>query len=265
MKKYIALIQNFVVVFFGVLLFFNITSCKSNKELVSSSSLRNLSTKKIIRNHTRNSFKHKTVSAMMSANLHRANKALKANIKLRVKKDSIVWLSASKFGITFAKFIATRDSVKVYNKFDKTYFAGDFTIVQKILGAPVDFLQLQNILFGQALVSIDSEDYHSSVFKNSYKLEPKKEQELLSYFFLFDPSNFKIKQQTIQEIATKKTMNVAYDSYQKINNTFFPKKMEVTSNSKENSIAIDFKRVAFDQKLSFPFHIPSNYQKISIK
>lgn len=241
------------------------TNCKSVNKVLDVRA-KSLSAKKIIDNHHRAEFKHNTFSAALHTEIQKPRQ-LSANIRLRAKKDEVIWMSVSKLGINIAKFVATKDSLKFYNKLNKTYFEGDFSIVQQLLGAPIDFFQLQNLLLGQAFVDFNDTNYESSIVKNKHHLKPKEQGNFLSYLFWLDPVHFKINQQVIEQKNPKRFMDVNYVEYQQVNGEFFPKKMQITSKSEDGvaAIEVDFRRVILGHSLSFPFKIPDNYQKISSK
>ncbi|MCB0807539.1 MAG: DUF4292 domain-containing protein, partial [Bacteroidales bacterium] len=50
--------------------------------------------------------------------------------QLRMRKDSAIWVSFSPaLGIEMARLLITEDSVKFINRINKTYFAGDYRVV----------------------------------------------------------------------------------------------------------------------------------------
>jgi len=248
-----------------LVLFSLLTNCKSVNKAVDVRA-KNISTEKIISNHQRSKFKGETYTATLHTEIQKPRN-LSANIRLRAERDQVIWMSVSKLGINIAKFLATKDSVKFYNKLTKTYFEGDFSIVQQVLGASIDFYQLQNLLLGQAVVNLKSDEYKSSITSNNYQLRSKIKDSPLSYLFWVDPAHFKIKQQNINQKNPKRSMSVNYSEFQEVEGEFFPKKMQIISQSNDDMAAvnIDFRRVTIGNSLSFPFKFPENYQKISVK
>ena len=71
-----------------------------------------------------------------------------ANLALRLRRDSIIWVSASLVGIEGVRAVLTRDSVRVLNRLEKTYFSGGYDYLSKLLNVPVSFVQMQALLLG---------------------------------------------------------------------------------------------------------------------
>ena len=71
-----------------------------------------------------------------------------ANMSLRIRRDSVIWLSGSLVGIEGVRALLTPDSVLVVMPLQREYFAGGYRFLSQTLGVPVTFLQLQAILLG---------------------------------------------------------------------------------------------------------------------
>jgi Domain of unknown function (DUF4292) len=74
-----------------------------------------------------------------------------ANLSLRMRRDSIIWVSAGLAGIEGVRAVLTHDSVRVMNRLDKTYFSGGYDYLSKLLNVPVSFAQMQALLLGDYL------------------------------------------------------------------------------------------------------------------
>ena len=74
-----------------------------------------------------------------------------ANIALRLRRDSIIWVTAGLLGVEGVRAVLTRDSVRVINKLEKTYFTGGYDYLSKLLNVPVSFAQMQALVLGDYL------------------------------------------------------------------------------------------------------------------
>ena len=74
----------------------------------------NLSAKKLIKKNSEFQFDKRSIKASLS--LKYRGKAELPNLKasLRIVKDSIIWISVSKFSIPLAKVIITKDQIQFY-------------------------------------------------------------------------------------------------------------------------------------------------------
>lgn len=244
-----------------------ITSCKTNKKAVDSNTIQVISTKKIINNHYNNNFHQKTIVAKLNAKYSDKKTSATINIKLRIEKDKTIWMSATKFGIPLAKVLITPTRVSYYEKLEGTYFDGDFSLLSKFLGTELDYEKVQNILLGQAILNLKKEKYDSKIDNKLYELSPKKDNEIYGILFFMNPDNFKLNRQEIRNSSKNQSLSVSYPRYKSIKGEQFPENIDIKAIENKNltTINIEYRSVEFNEKLTFPFSIPSGYKEISLK
>ena len=255
-------------IFYKVVLIFLVifTSCKSNKSTVDAS-INNISTKKIINNHYNSNFNQKTINARINAKYKDDKTSVSFSIKLRLEKDKTIWMSATKFGIPVAKVKITPTRVVYYEKMQRTYFDGDFSLLSKWLGTELDYEKVQNILLGQAVLNLKKGKYNSTIDHKLYQLKPKKDVELFGILFFLNPDNFKVNRQEISNQEKQQLLSVSYPDYSKIKGEQFPKNINIRAidHKKLTTINIEYRTVEFNENLTFPFSIPNGYKEISLK
>ena len=57
---------------------------------------------------------------------------------MRVKSDEIIWLSATML-VPIAKVIISKDNLRFYERFQKTYFDGDLNAINSILKTKINY------------------------------------------------------------------------------------------------------------------------------
>lgn len=241
-----------------------VTSCKSTKT-VSSSAIVSMSSKKIVKNHYAVEFDKNTITANIKARYSDAIKSQVISIKLRMQKDSTIWMSGRFLGIPMAKILITPTKVSFYEKLGKTYFEGDFKLLSDFLGTEVDYEIVQNLLIGQAILDLKTQKFNVEVEVDSYKLELKKQENLFDLLFWMHPTNFKIKRQEVRQPRLQKKMSVSYE-YQKVMDVVFPKKIDIMAIDKVDRVFIEleYKYVEFEKRVRFPFKIPAGYKEIQL-
>lgn len=237
-------------------------SCKA--KIVEGSTAIAASSKNIVKNHYEHQFDKKTINARLKAVYTDTNNLQTVTIKLRLEKDKTIWMSGTMLGIPFAKIIITPTNVQFYEKLNKTFFVGDFTLLSDFLGTDVDFKIIQNLLIGQSILDLKEKKYSAKVQGNTYLLTPKKQEELFDILFWINPVNFKVNKQEVRQELEQKRLTVNYTEYQKIKDEVFPKTINITAVEKASRTFIDleYKSVEFDRNLSFPFKIPQGYKEI---
>ncbi|PCJ00638.1 MAG: hypothetical protein COB15_02375 [Flavobacteriales bacterium] len=261
----------------GVFLF----SCKvQEKENVKIKiKIKHRSSKFLIKKLKEKEFNFKTISSKAAVSvIDNANKKTSFKVHLRIRKDSIIWMSISKLGIEAARVIITTDSLKLIDRFKKEYFLGDFKYINKLFGTDLDYQMLEALLMGNSLDFDEDEKIHSRVDrkkelyflstekKRKVKKEIKKEKEKIkkeAQVLWLDPISFKIKELLLSSPETNRSLSGVYSDYKILETQLIPDKIrfELKSNS-TTTIEIDYSKFSSGKSLTFPFKISSKYVEI---
>lgn len=227
---------------------------------------KNAEAAKVIRQHYKNEADFNTLTAKLRATYQDEEKSQSVNLSFRMKKDSAIWMSASVLGFPVAKALITPQRVSYYEKVSKTYFEGDFSLLSKWLGTPLDFQKLQNLLIGQSIYDLREDKYELSQSVRGYELSPTSRASV-KRMFLLDPATFKAIAQQLAQESQHRSVTVTYSDYQKVSNILFPKEIKIIANEggKSTNIDLTYRAVEFNREVSFPFDIPSGYEEISVE
>jgi hypothetical protein len=242
-----------------------LVGCKSTKSITSSEELNNkLSSKQLIKEHTKQEAKFKTLQSKVKVEYIRGSKSQSHTINLRIEKDKIIWLNAT-FSLVRAKITPTK--VSFYNKLDNTFFEGDFSLISDLLGTELNFENLQNLLLGQALYNLNNDSYEADVHESSYLLIPKEQNTLFETFFLLNPKHFKMDSQQLAQALENRMLQIDYKNYQEVEKQVFPKEIRIIAleGNEETIINMEFKSISLNNELRFPFRIPSGFDEIVIR
>ncbi|EDP70913.1 hypothetical protein FBALC1_00477 [Flavobacteriales bacterium ALC-1] len=240
-------------------------SCKSSKSVIASGEASNkLSAKQVIKEHQKSDANFKTMNARVAIDLIQGEKEQGHTFSLRVEKDKVIWLSAS---LGMARMMITPEKVRFYNKLDNEYFDGDYKLLSDFVGVDLDFMKVQNILLGQAIYNLKDEPHQVAVNANSYALSPKDQNALLELFYLINPSHFKMDSLQLFQQLKKRILQVDYQSYQEVDKQVLPQNIRIVAVEDRDEVAItmEFKSVALNGEVRFPFKIPKGYKEIVIK
>ena len=239
-------------------------SCGSTKTITNRADIKEESSKRVLKKHSKKNFDKNTLSADLKLKFNKSGSSQSMTVKLRLEKDKAIWLSGSVFGFTVAKALITPNRVTYYVKINKTYFDGDFSEINKLLGAELDFNMLQSLLLGDALFAMNAKNYESTIDQEAYMLTPSQGSELADLLFWIHPINYKIEKQEIRTLENNRFLSIKYTDYQEIDTSYIPGTVEVlVKENKDNaSIQFDYKSVKLDQDVSFPYKIPSGYKRI---
>ena len=204
----------------------------------------------------------------------------KTNLRgqLRIKNDSLTWLSFSPaLGIEAARILLSNDTVKFINRLNKTYFVGEYTILDSLLNTTIDYSILQSMILGNDITQYDVNKYRSTIDGGLYRItiqerrKIKKEMksgELSSKVLVqnvwLNPDNFRIKRVDLKELGDdNKKLDVTYDDFMQIEDQLFPSKIIINVVSQKSiTINVDILKLKLNEPLGFPFKVPKKYEKM---
>ncbi|MDX1603097.1 MAG: DUF4292 domain-containing protein [Salinimicrobium sediminis] len=220
----------------------------------------------VVASHYENEVDVNTMQGKLSLNYQTEERNQSVTVNFRMKKDETIWMSGQLLGIPLAKVMITPNSVQFYEKITGTYFDGDFSLLSDLLGTPLDFQKVQNLLLGQAIYDLRDERYKLTESTRGYQLEAVN-NEFLKRMFLLDAGNFKALAQQLGQPRENRSVTVTYPQYQKVEGQLFPGQIQILANDGAENTRIDmtFRGIEFNVPVSFPFSIPSGYEEITIE
>ena len=219
------------------------------------------------------------LSAKFSAEYTVDKKKTTLSGQLRIKHDSIIWISISPLlGIEMARIELTNDSAKYLNRIGSTYFLRDISYINELLNKTLDFDMVQAFMLGNDFSFYENGKFRAGIEKSSYKLVTAERHKLKKYVrnnedvadiplqhIWLDPSNFKITKVLVKEIDNdNRKFEANYAAFQLISGQLFPTELsfDIETGTKKVNIKVSYSRIVLDQQLSFPFKIPANYKPI---
>lgn len=217
-------------------------------------------------------------SAKFSAEYSNKGKENSFNGQIRIRKDSLIWISLTPMlGIEAVRLMISQDSVKMINRLNDTYFIGDYEYLNRFLNTNIDFDLLQAFLLGNDLQFYEDGKFRVSIDRGEYKLSTgerrklkkfvRNSQENLKVFIQnlwLDPVSFKITHADVKEIRRDNIrLESTYGAFEAIEDQPFPRKMMYIIWA-DNTIRVkaDFSKLALNIPMPFPFKIPASYQPV---
>lgn len=246
----------------GVLL---ITSCKPKQYIAETDATKPIKSEKLIRNHYELDKDFKTAYIKAAVSYKDAKESLNLSADIRILKDEKILISIRFFGITMAKGLITPTEVKYYEKTGSNFFEGDYSTLSNWLGTDLDFTKVQNMLIGEAFDDLNAGSYTSSIENGMYKLQDNATNNTLKTF-LFEASLYMIKKQQIEQQSKNRKLSVDYPNHKQYDKISFPTalQIEALNDKKKTNIDIEYTSVKFNDELSFPYSVPSGYERTFI-
>jgi hypothetical protein len=254
-----------------LILLFIVTACKSNKAIVETTTdVKKMASRKIVKKHLANRFTANTLESKIKVrytnNRGSLRKRHQFTVRLRMKKDSVIWMRGNK-AITVFKARITPESFSFYSPVSKEYFEGDYSLLEKMLGVQLTFSQLQDLLLGKSIFEMKGKRFNSEVADNSYKLTPKVQERLFDVFFRVNPKHFKLDQLLLLNEEKNQSLRINYKRYDKLKDDLIPTRVEINATEGEDAytwINMEYRSLKLNEPIKLPFKIPSGYKRIEL-
>ncbi len=185
------------------------------------------------------------------------------DIKLRMRRDSSIWLSLSMIGIEGGRALITPDSIKMINRLDGTYLAEPFSYFQKKYNVPLSFISLQEMLIGNAPDRNDI-GWRSDRDSTHYILTKSLDAEQLLY--RVHGETFLLENMELSNLRMQQYLKIANANFEAVSTKKLPTVRAIQIKSADLQqpllIGIDFSKVESpDTAPNMQFEIPDNYKR----
>ena len=190
-----------------------------------------------------------------------------ANVSLRMRRDSIIWVSAGLVGVEGVRAVLTRDSVRVLNRIEHTYFTGGYDYLSKLLNVPVSFAQMQALVLGDYL-SAPAGTTPTVATEEAGRQRVSYPQAGVVIERLLQAGTGRVQQMRVSDAATKRNLTVDYTDFRPLEqqpdlpfaHATFIQAQQPTSGVV--TAAINYSKVnAGRERLAFPFNVPKGYKR----
>ena len=283
------------IIILGVAIAFS--ACAKKTEIIKPQKLQSRSPKYLIKKLNAHKQDFDYLFAKFTARTNFDNKKLNFKGSIRIKSDSIIWLSFTKLGgIELVRIVLTQDSIKFINKWDKEYYTGKLNDLKDFGGISVEYKVLEDLLTGMPFDFDPNGKYKSSNDYYYYLLSLKakskvrkatqmmgedslltlemqdkrydkaiskvpEDELILKNYYLF-PESFLLAKQSVNLIAQQQAIEIAYDNYEIIDDFYtfaFNQIIRIASKDKSSRLDIKYTTIKLNEKLAFPFKISKKY------
>lgn len=192
----------------------------------------------------------------------------KAKIKIRMKKDSLIWASiTATVGIEGLRCMITKDTVKIMDRMKKVYIVSDFRSISDKVNFKIDFDMLQSIILG----NMPFKDYDvAKVKKEGRYLKIAQREREIDIENYINPATKRLEQLLMKDPKTQNSLQLQHKGFEASGNVALPKSTQIIINYlnknsnkfEKTKIKIDqLKMQISDEALRFPFKVPEKYEK----
>tara|TARA_B100001939_G_C16869000_1_gene585450 strand:+ start:351 stop:1190 length:840 start_codon:yes stop_codon:yes gene_type:complete len=256
-----------------------IFSCKSIKPIESEKEKKIINTKKLVDSIKHYECKAKWIKLKSETNVKFENEKLEVTLNFRIKRDSLIWINATSFGVKIARAFIEKDSIKVQSEYpSKTYFTGTFDDFGKQYNLSISYPLIENFLLGNAHINELTEKNSSYLRKGEYHLfshrkrrtsrvlsqKTKKYPEYI-YQSWIDPKHFKCDSLSILFPEINNEIKIYYSDRHFEEAEYFPTKLKIEFLPNQYILELNYKTIKFNSPLKFPkLKITNEYERIKL-
>lgn len=194
------------------------------------------------------------------------DKSITSTATIRMKKDSIIWVSITPlFGMEAARGMITRDTIVFLDRINKDVYRYNFKGLSEMLNFDVNFEMLQSILLGNQVFSFDQKDKFS---KASGDLAILQQRDRFTIQTAADAEIRKVKTVQVKEEPAGNTMLLSFTDFNTIEAQAFPFSIKIKINNilaggktEKTEVTLDHSKVeSMSNPISFSFSVPSKYE-----
>ncbi|SEJ83075.1 protein of unknown function [Dyadobacter sp. SG02] len=188
------------------------------------------------------------------------------NVNIRMKKDSIIWLSVTGVGLEVARGIITRDSIVFMDKIHRDYFVFNYEQLSKQYNFDLNFDLLQSVIIGN--MPFEMQEDGRFVKENDFYIL-KQAVDRLEVDNYIAEKNQKLSRLKATEVPTQNTFTLDYEDFRQVGQFLFPFTSLINLNvlskeqqKRETTMRLKHSKVELvNQSPGFPFNVPSSYKR----
>ncbi len=241
------------------------TACKTIKSgyfVEQSTATVNKTTLVILNEHAKNTqlFNQVSIRGTVDYTSNTINQEVGMHIK--IEKDKQILVSINFKGFPIAKALITPQKLSYYQNLNSTYYEGDYTALNHIVGKDLTYSQLQNILLGQLTDDPINRNFITSMEDGFHKLSYSTPDQTQSTYYLEGQSAL-LKKEEITTVNSNQKVTISYPNYQKVANFTIPATINIHAQLEQTTnIHIEYNKVTFNEDNTIKYKIPTSYKRI---
>ena len=186
------------------------------------------------------------------------------SVDIRVKKDSLIWVTISQAGLAGATGLFTLDRIQFYQKISGEYYDLTYDSLSTMMGFRIDYRVLQSLIVGNQPFKKNN----SRVIRENENIIIKQDSGRIKIDNMVGP-NRKLKKLLVRDEPSSNILTLDFEEFTNLNQVIFPFSSQITLDVKNKEdkrvttvIQIKYSKVELlDTPLEFPFRIPAKFLK----
>lgn len=192
-----------------------------------------------------------------------ANKEQEVKANIRIRKDSVIWMTFTVIGVQGGKALINKDSITIVSNIDKEFYVYDYSSLSKKFNFPVSYDVIQAVLLGNPIIKRNENDV-VELLETMFLLKQQTNQVAVTNYI--NSPGAKIEKVELRENDRKNALTIYYSNFQPVGNKLFPYNATISvfyqapSGLVNTTITFEYNKAEVgDKELRFPFNIPKKY------
>ena len=200
----------------------------------------------------------KTLDLRGSLTARQGNVSQRITTTVRISASELIWLNAAVI-VPLGRAKIDQDGVAFYEQIGKTFFEGDFSVIEKTLGLTLDYTQIENSLRGIPVFTNTVRKARFASIKDGYVLQSR--QGNLRWSNTYNQQFLMTKQLLT---LGKQRLVIHYDDYQQVSGQWIPMQVRYEGQAKGETVQLEFafRKAQINSEIRTPFSIPKSYTRI---
>lgn len=197
--------------------------------------------------------------------LRDANKEREVKANIRIRKDSVIWMTFSVIGVQGGKALINHDSITIVSNVDKEYFVFDYAELSKRYNFEINYHVIQAAMLGNLIMPRRDED---QVIQESSFFLLKQRATSITVDNFINSASMKLEKVELKESNSSNSLVINYSNFQPLGGKLLPYNGTINlfykalSGLLNTTVIFEYNKAEVGGKeLKFPFNIPKRYER----
>lgn len=197
--------------------------------------------------------------------LRDANKEREVKANIRMRKDSVIWMTFSVIGVQGGKALINKDSITIVSTVDKEYYVFPYSELSDRFHFEINYEVVQAAMLGNPIIPRSPKD---EVVQESSMYLLKQNESDISVVNYVNAASMKIEKVEMKEEDSMNSLVINYSNFQPVADKVFPYNGTINlfyktlSGLLNTTIIFEYNKAEVgDRELRFPFNIPKRYER----
>jgi len=195
--------------------------------------------------------------------LRDGSKVRDVKTNIRIRKDSVIWMSFSVIGVQGGKALINHDSITIVNNVDNEYFVFEYEELSKRFNFDINYDVVQAAMLGNLVMDRQETDLVEQLASMFVLKQQSGTVDVINYV---NAASMKVEKVELKESDTNNSLTIDYSNFQPVGDKIFPYNGTINLLYKtpagliNTTIIFEYSKAEIeDKELKFPFNIPRKY------